>query len=73
MLAGVEPQQDDSFQLQLETSKELRHGTVNGFDGSDKPVNSISPQVIDSASTSIGGQRKLVSRVATQFVVHNFW
>lgn len=73
MLAGVEPQHDDSFQLQLESSKNFVMAQYNGFDGSDelRKLGSL-PQAIDSASTSITVNETWYLVWQLIYVVHTF-
>jgi hypothetical protein len=73
MLAGVEPQQDDSFQLQLETPENFFMAQYNGFDGSDKlrELGSL-PRQIDSANTSIAVNETWYLVWQLIYVVHTF-
>jgi hypothetical protein len=73
MLAGVEPQQDDSFQLPLETSENFVMAQYNGFDGSDKlrKLGSL-PRAIDSANTSIAVNETWYLVWQLIYVVHTF-
>jgi hypothetical protein len=73
MLAGVEPQQDDTFQLQVETSDSFVMAQYNGFDGSDKlrELGSL-PRPIDSANTSIAINETWYLVWQVIFVVHTF-
>jgi hypothetical protein len=73
MLAGVEPQQDDSFHLQLETSENFVMAQYNGFDGSDKlrKLGSL-PRAIDSANTTIAVNETWYLVWQLIYVVHTF-
>jgi hypothetical protein len=73
MLAGVEPQQNETFQLQLEPSKNFVMAQYNGFDGSDKlrKLGSL-PQVIDSTNTSIAVNESWYLVWQLIYVVHTF-